>query len=373
MDLDGDVLLRSLAALDVSGLAEYQSRLIASARKGAASGQSLVDRLGTELLAASFSPLETALRPEIAKRLAAVPMIAVNVEVCNASTVFSKPEPHILIYRGLIRATIFYLELDELADVLLALDGEGLAGIGCDERELKALVGDSVQLLGAYLDGEAALPWLGIHLTPADQSSVFIAFSKAMWFVAMHELGHIEFGHESATGHAPPLLVPNLPVEEEIDLYKQQEFQADTYVLESLKDEYRWQAGSFALRSLQLIALQELWLGGSQRHPLAPNRLQWFADTLRNVEGEEAARELEPFIASSREDFTRGRARRTLGAGKTAPAALLLSVERLAALYKLVEPAETISIDLDLGRYFSRIVSEWWVEGSQDGELNGAR
>lgn len=360
--LDADLVVRSLEAIGHGAGHEHQQQLIRIARARLNVGDRVVDTLGTDLLRSSFSPLRTALRPEIFDRLEATPLFVIDLEICNASAVFAKPDAHILIYRGLIRATIYYLELGEMLVALRALDDTSLAELGSDRSELASLFRDAVWLLGDYIEGNASLPWIGAKLSPTARSSVFIDFTKALWFVAMHELGHIALNHGLTNGTPPPLIATAFAIEEEVDTYKHQEFDADGYVLESLKAEFLLQAGSFILRPLEIIAFLELWLGRSGTHPLSANRLKWFAERLRGLDPTgKAADELAPFITANLANFRAGRAK-DIRFEPTGPASRAASVDRLTHLYGGVPQDATASVDLELGMLFARIVSEWWYK-----------
>lgn len=353
-----DAIFRSLAAIERSAPA-LQRRAVGAACEKASPRRPSIDELGTTLLRASLAPLRTALKPAFADRLDAIPLTVVNLEICNASAVFAAPEPYILIYRGLIRVTIFYIEIGELVGPLLDLDAAGLAAIGSSPDMLRRQVTAAMRGLGAYLDGASDLPWVGAHLRPAARSAAFIAFAKSLWFVVMHELGHLQLGHQTASGNPPPLLVDSLPIAEDIDLYKHQELEADGFVLQSLKPEFMWQGGSFLLQPLQIIAFQELWLGQSDSHPWSVNRMRWFAEMLKPVDGgEHAAQALQPFVDQSLADIRRGRA-----AASQVFADPFAAVAALAELYARLEQPESDDIDLDWGIYFARIVSEWWPNG----------
>tara|TARA_R110002049_G_scaffold111070_2_gene260199 strand:+ start:1007 stop:2122 length:1116 start_codon:yes stop_codon:yes gene_type:complete len=114
-------------------------------------------------------------------------------------------------------------------------------------------------------------------------------FMGTLWWVLLHELGHIELGHTKySTNNSRHSICHELIVAEKISKFQSQEFEADKYVYDSLNELgkkdcfYAWT--HIALTASLMLEVRMANKKGT--HPLAINRLRYAHDisTSSNVE-----------------------------------------------------------------------------------------
>ena len=131
------------------------------------------------------------------------------------------------------------------------------------------------------------LPNLANMLNEQQMEDAKTAINGAITFILLHELAHIKLGHLDNTAENQ-LISQQFVIDEQSDVYKNQEIEADAYALECIKDEakvigtfWQQQAMSFFV-SLELVSGLKL----SDEHPMAINR-NFLSDNKRANWGKE--------------------------------------------------------------------------------------
>lgn len=265
-------------------------------REGVSSGWADPD--GAKLIKAFVVGLSrVATRQHANELLANQHVEVVRTDLCNAYVTQIDDDSVIFVFRGLIKAIMFVLEF---GDIVASLDARLKTGQQCpySPDELHVLVYEAYSSLYHYEASGEPLPRAGGILRPGEKRSLLIRFSRVIWFVLMHEIGHVQLGHLCPGTVKSSLPGPQLVVSENLNSDKLQEFEADLFLCETLADSEQYAVLSYVLAPLDLLASLERNLReGSETHPSAVNRLQHIL-TVRYSLLDDASRDLAAEVVS---------------------------------------------------------------------------
>lgn len=286
--LDPVYLSSAIDGLPVSGLALSPEEVRRIRRAcAAASVAEFDDQRGFALVGTILSKVAEIVSPGMVNDGQPIRVFVLKTDLCNACAVAPPGrEAAVMLHGGLIKAIIFHLELSELVYRLHgALEGDD-PSVAVKTTE----TGSSLSLLAygaaSNLDHYAAsgdgLPRLGTGLPDEAKDNMMLAFARALWFVAQHEVAHIRLGHlNHRTGFVSP---PALAVAEDLNTSKSQEFEADSYMADLLEGDQRFAVIEFLLTPLDLLASLERRLSlRSDTHPMALNRVAVLLDRVAGM------------------------------------------------------------------------------------------
>lgn len=202
----------------------------------------------------------------------AVPRLVLSSDLCNACVLMVAGRPHIVIGLGLLRALAYFQEWIQLG----ARAGPWLEvheGLSTEEAD-HILHASFLPLVHHVRDG-APLPRPGSVLTGADARGCFVGLATGTQFLVMHEVGHAVRGHCDAPGVGPTSLEMSGGG---AALRHDQEIEADRFVLDALRPDFRQFAAAYGFNVMMAAALLERQLGQPSTHPLASVRMRALRD-----------------------------------------------------------------------------------------------
>ncbi|HTC04440.1 MAG TPA: hypothetical protein VK749_13655 [Xanthobacteraceae bacterium] len=208
-------------------------------------------------------------------RFSATPLDVLIPDFFHACAVRTDEGPRVVIYRGLLKAMTYYLELMRLRAGIEANIKKLPRSVGTPEEFNAAKTIAMLPLLMYITAKRANLPRLGFSLHRSAMDDAFNHFAVSLSFIAMHEIGHLELGHLGPAGAASATTPPLLAQVEDLNLFKLQEFEADSFVFEGIRPEWRYFAGGACTAMLGMLSHIEIYLQkNSDTHPVSLNRLQ---------------------------------------------------------------------------------------------------
>jgi hypothetical protein len=255
-------------------------------------------------------------------------------------------EPTIIVHSGLIKALIFHMEFSEICFELHQKMGEGLLSREAeteDQASFSILAYTASSALDQFAGNGVALPRIGALLSAEAKNRVFMSFVRAIWFVVIHELGHIRCGHLNGDRAAALPSSPSLAVAETVSDMKSQEFEADRYVAATLEGRERELAVEYLISPLDLLSTLERRLRlAADTHPMALNRLavmvEYVAPFVDASQSALARGTIADLVRGHRDRLTRGDRNVERGAVLYAIAAMREFYAKLAGTVTIQEP-----------------------------------
>jgi hypothetical protein len=280
-------LSSSISGLTLSGLA-LSSEEIKRVRRACGTGSvaEFDDQRGFRIVGTILSKVAEIASPGMTNDDQPVWVFVLKTDLCNACAVAPPGrDAAVMLHGGLIKAIIFHLELSELVYRLNgALETDPMVAVRTTEtgRSLSLLAYGAESNLDHYAASGHNLPRLGMGLPDEAKDNMMLAFARALWFIAQHEVGHIRLGHLSRrTGFASP---PALAVAENLNTSKSQEFEADNYMADLLEGDQRFAVIDYLLTPLTLLGALERRLSmRSDTHPMALNRMAVMLDRVATI------------------------------------------------------------------------------------------
>jgi hypothetical protein len=278
MDIKQSELLLALGCIEVHALHSAQKEMIETVRTlihdQGASGA--VNPDATKLVKAFLTGLTRIATSERANELLSAQRVAVvGSDLCNACAVGVDDGNVVFVFQGLLKAVLFVLEFSDIVHALDSSVKSGAAPVIVMQADLAGIVSDAYAGLYYYISSAEPLNRPGEGLPASEKAGLMIRFSRVLWFLLMHEIGHIQLGHLGSSilgGKSHP---PALVCSEDLNVSKLQEFEADLYVCETLKESEQYALLSYVLAPLDMFASFERNLGPPKdTHPMAVNRLQ---------------------------------------------------------------------------------------------------
>jgi hypothetical protein len=294
----------------------------------------------------------------------------VRHDVCNAAAVqLPGRAPAIVVFSGLLKAIMYVLEL-RLVVADIAKRSAGTPTESMAEADLMLAAYRAKASLAYFFDDGLPLVRIGGVLDADAKRGAMFSFTQALWFVLMHEFGHIKLGHLE-NRHGPCPATPSLMLGEDLNQYKVQEFDADAYYLGTLRPESRLYALNYVLDVLTIYSFIENHLRQSNRtHPMAINRLQnivskygehadqFFIERARTVlENELRARDSADRVREDRKLLGKARLETFAAKAETDDSGL-----RLMAVYAAGKDASRQSDDQSafLAQLWDHFADRWW-------------
>jgi hypothetical protein len=126
-------------------------------------------------------------------------------------------------------------------------------------------------------------------------------------FAIYHELAHIELGHCSPPINAIGAAGPHLLIDESVNVFKKQEFEADEHAMRAVQDNYD-SYSSGACLFLYNLALIEIYTTDTRpTHPLSANRIKHLESTFSSSFSEELKTLYDKVARELAEDFKQHR------------------------------------------------------------------
>jgi hypothetical protein len=359
-------LLVALGSLKIHALhsAEHEAIEALASHLESKGVAELVSPDGSDLLKAFLTGLSRVATKGDANLLLAAQQIAVvSVDLCNACAVKDGEDAVVFVFQGLLKAILFFLEFAHMVHELDASVKAGTAPQGIDHADMEILVSEAYASLYHYMGSAEPLIRPGEQIPAQEKASLMIRFSRVLWFLLMHEIGHIQLGHfgegtlSSATSTAPALICA-----ENLNLSKLQEFEADLYVCNTLKDSEQYALLSYVMAPLDMFASFERNLMPSgDSHPMAVNRLQNILATRRPYLDELSITTTEEMIARNHLAIDPIRLLRQNYAPRTTKAQAVASMNELQQLFaRLPQPASATDEEIDRARLWDYTVGYFW-------------
>lgn len=178
------------------------------------------------------------------------------------------------------------LEFGELLNDVDRHRGKLTEVCGLEEGYLESTGYLAFTLLGHYAIWGTALPRAYPAIGREQRGRLVLDLSKVLWFLVMHELGHIDLGHLDSfpTGVTDRHVLPAVALDEGQNELKLREFEADEYIIESLDPSVRGTFLSWALLPLQMFcSLERLLTNYRDTHPMAINRLNYLKTKAESI------------------------------------------------------------------------------------------
>jgi hypothetical protein len=254
---------------------QIKERLVSDALSGKLSAASYSDE--SRDLAKSIMGYDSLIKKDAIDKLSRCDVISIRAPICNAVSALNGSSPTIVLFDGLLDTAVTWIEmsyavqglperLDQtfpIADFPTVSTKSWTAAIFC-------------ALINRYFtDGDPYPDFRVLLRSESIRGYVAHAFMGAAWWTLLHELGHIELGHNRyPSGTYRPALSDSLIVSESISAFQNQEFEADAFVYESLTDDgrkafYAWT--NYVLGAI--LNFELLYPRPHGTHPLSINRL----------------------------------------------------------------------------------------------------
>lgn len=371
MTAHGQALLLAIDSMGFSERLPRQRLMLEGLRNQctASSESSWADAHGTELIRALVRGLShVAIRPWANELMVNQPLEVVRTEVCNACATLSPNGSVIFLFRGLIKAILFVLEFGE---VVTGLDAQlnTTQDSSYTNDQLQVWAYSAYSMLYHYQAVGERLPRAGGALVPATKRLLLMQFSCVIWFILMHEIGHVQLGHLGQDAATSRLTSPKLAWPESLNTEKLQEFEADLFLCDTLADGEQRALLMYVLAPLDLLASLERHLGGNEStHPSAVNRLQYILD-MRSAVLDDRSRAMAADVVSR--DLT---ALQLMRDPASAPRFRVPVEESREALVKLEEfymltsaqAAAPSKADVADAKLWDFLVSYFWHDGPLD-------
>jgi hypothetical protein len=265
----------ALSGLSVTGLGPAQARLVSSVR-AIADVASLTDTRAGLAAQMLMDYQQVGWSPAFAEHMQRTPYEVLSADICNACAVSVDGAAKIIIWRGILRAIAYFEEWLYITVPAVEI----LEARGFDDKAVHRTAYGALMPLVHHLRHGLPLPRAGRALGVHDKAGVFRNVAWSAQFLLMHEVGHIAREHLIRTASGALAAPPTLVVPEEINAIKQQEFEADDFVFESLKPDWVATSLLYAFNFLLLLALLERHSEVADTHPLAVNRMRRAIDVL---------------------------------------------------------------------------------------------
>ena len=359
-----DQIGRSFEALSLGGLIAAQRHLVESAKdQFRRDTSSLMDPIGTQLLHACFSAASPSLKEEYQGKTRSYQLTVLDTEICNACAVGGRNGAAVIVHRGLIKCIIFYIELEFIAQALFTYAEDVVHADRDAMGEVYRLVWNASYLLTHYTRGVDLLPWLGENLDNSTRSYIAIRVSHALWFIVMHEIGHVELGHLTGEGSVIPAVYPSLALQEPLNELKAQEFAADAYVVNSLQADAVPHTAGFVLPALKMLSDIEARLRTStDTHPLALNRLHHMRELLKSTADVGADNALQRSVENEMKAWNFMSRLERADALAASPDEAACALRTVLEIYASLPPGSSHAYDLERGEFWATILRAWWTK-----------
>ncbi|HTC04438.1 MAG TPA: hypothetical protein VK749_13645 [Xanthobacteraceae bacterium] len=300
--------------------------------------------------------------PNLLEAFSKIEFAVLNTRLCNASAAAEGEGFSIILHGGLVKTMIFHLELAEICyrmgQVLGAKISPGETSTETGNA-LSVVAYASSCAMDHFAASGAPFPRLGKCLPIESKERVLTSFVRAIWFILVHEVGHVQLGHHRRGETAVPCR-PTLAVAETINDFKAQEFEADSYVVDTLSAPERAFAVEYLLSPLDMFSVLELRLRNTNdTHPMAINRLSHMIDRVSSFADTgklSLARETLQGLAS------RARTSRKVSTERVTQHAAIQAIATLVYLYvRALGPAITAPKGSH-AELWDEIASHWFAE-----------
>jgi hypothetical protein len=266
-----------LASLDSPSLTRYRRSLVDSVRAQLGNqGEASLHDSGSEQVLQDFLRVASIYWSDAFRaKFQATPFDVLTPELFHACAVRTDEESRVLIYRGFLKTLTYYLELIALRSGITQNLHKLPESVGTP-AEFNAVKTIAMLPLLSYIAGKRSnLPRIGMPLHRTAMTDAFNNFAVGLSFVAMHEIGHLELGHVGPGSRLATVTPPLLAQAEELNQFKMEEFEADSFVFQGMDPEKRYFAAGACVAILGMFAHIEIYIGGkSDTHPVSLNRLQ---------------------------------------------------------------------------------------------------
>jgi hypothetical protein len=205
-----------------------------------------------------------------------------DLAIANAIPRHRNGRRQIILFEGLCHLIRYYADLITVLNLIQTLRPTATIIVeGEPQPEVSALSSAGFAIIADFIESGRTVRTLSPLLGPKSRRNAAIGYLGAVLFILLHELGHLQLGHLAGARDRTERLPLALPIDETIDHYQQQEFDADAFAFRSLRDEVREDFISSVLFFLGPFAFLEAFaLPDAKTHPLSVNRAAHLASLL---------------------------------------------------------------------------------------------
>jgi hypothetical protein len=175
--------------------------------------------------------------PEISDGISGVNIYGVDIPLINAFARNEEGHQQVVIFEGIRQVVLFYAHLITVLNLLQTHRPQHRVVVdGWDAAETSAFSLAGFSLLYEYMKGGQALIAVGDILGPIALQNTKVGYEATVAFLLAHELGHLVLGHTERRGVISERNHLSLAIEENVNEYQQQEFDADRYALFGFQD-----------------------------------------------------------------------------------------------------------------------------------------
>lgn len=241
---------------------------------------------GSQGLMRAMEPLRRIVTDEALTHLDRVSIAAVPIPVSNALAVAVPGRSYILLFDGILNSVLAGLEMSHAISSMPAVLADTYPSRQYPDVSALSLV--SVYfggLLNRYSRWAEPLPNFR-PLVNAERGQILTpGFQAAVWWLILHELGHLTLEHTTVDGEAIRPSLDRLIVSEALSVSQLQELEADDFAFACLKPSYAGLHNALINIALhpQMLADSLVSLRGDE-HPLTVNRLHRALELARGGE-----------------------------------------------------------------------------------------
>jgi hypothetical protein len=219
---------------------------------------------------------------EIAEQMQATELYGADIPVVNAFAQVTGKRRQIILLQGIQHVVLFYAHFITVLNLLMQFRGDRHIEIdGWKETEPAAFSLAGYSLLYDYMRTGEQLIAVGDMLGPRAAQNTTLGYQATIGFLLAHELGHHVLGHTLISGTRAERNHVSLAIEESIDLFQQQEFEADQFALNVFPPHLRAVLMSSVIFFFGPMAFMEAFNRPAKAtHPLFTNRAAYLISLL---------------------------------------------------------------------------------------------
>jgi hypothetical protein len=219
---------------------------------------------------------------EVARQMEATELYGAEVPVINAFARLTRQSRQIILLQGIQHVVLFYAHFITVLSLLMQQRGDRRITIdGWKETEAASFSLAGYSLLYEYMKTGEQLIAVGDLLGPRASQNTELGYQATIGFLLAHELGHHVLGHTLTSGTHAERNQVSLAIKESIDLYQQQEFEADEYALTVFPPHLRASLMSSVIFFFGPMAFIEAFARPARAtHPLFTNRAAYLTSLL---------------------------------------------------------------------------------------------
>jgi hypothetical protein len=219
---------------------------------------------------------------EVVQQMEATELYGAEVPVINAFARLAGQGRQIILLQGIQHVVLFYAHFITVLNLLMQQRGDRHIVVdGWRETEAASFSLAGFSLLYEYMKTGEQLIAVGDLLGPRATQNTERGYQATIGFLLAHELGHHVLGHTRTSGTHAERNQVSLAIDESIDLYQQQEFEADEYALTAFPPHLRALLMSSVIFFFGPMAFMEAFTRPPKStHPLFTNRAAYLTSLL---------------------------------------------------------------------------------------------